>query len=90
MFDTYEDREKHIKREKDKARTLRKSRWWQTLISKARCYYCQCTLSTDTVSMDHIVPVSRGGFSQRGNVVPACKPCNTKKRDKTAVELVLH
>ncbi len=30
--------------------------------------------------MDHIVPVVRGGKSTRGNVVPACKECNTKKK----------
>ena len=30
--------------------------------------------------MDHIVPLIRGGTSTRGNVAPACKECNTKKK----------
>ena len=89
MFDTYEDRSKHTKSEKAKAKELRKSRWWQNLIQSANCYYCQKTIKLDEVTMDHIVPVSRGGYSSKGNVVPACKDCNTHKKDKTAVELLL-
>lgn len=30
--------------------------------------------------MDHIVPIIRGGRSTKGNVVAACKACNTKKK----------
>jgi 5-methylcytosine-specific restriction endonuclease McrA len=30
--------------------------------------------------MDHIVPLIRGGKTTRGNVVPACKECNNKKK----------
>jgi hypothetical protein len=30
--------------------------------------------------MDHVVPVARGGKSTKGNLVPACKSCNDKKR----------
>jgi 5-methylcytosine-specific restriction endonuclease McrA len=36
--------------------------------------------------MDHIVPLGRGGHSVRGNVVAACKPCNTKKQSLLPVE----
>lgn len=80
----------HTKREKARARELRESRWWQTLISKATCYYCQAPLARDQVTMDHIVPLAQGGRSTPGNVVPCCKACNTKKRDMTAVEWLLH
>jgi 5-methylcytosine-specific restriction endonuclease McrA len=30
--------------------------------------------------MDHLVPIARGGRSIAGNVVPACKDCNSKKK----------
>ena len=30
--------------------------------------------------MDHKIPLSRGGTSDRINIVPACKECNTKKK----------
>ena len=72
------------KQEKEKAKNLRKSRWWQTLITQAECYYCLKKLEKEEVTMDHIVPLAQGGKSTRGNIVPACKPCNTEKRDRTA------
>ena len=36
--------------------------------------------------MDHVVPLGRGGRSTRGNVVPACKECNTRKKSLVPVE----
>jgi 5-methylcytosine-specific restriction endonuclease McrA len=80
--------EASIKREKDAARELRKSRWWQNLIQKTNCYYCGKEISGKQVSMDHIVPISRGGRSTKGNIAPSCKACNTKKKDQTASELL--
>ena len=39
--------------------------------------------------MDHIVPLSRGGKSTKGNLVVACEPCNSDKKYYTAAELIL-
>jgi 5-methylcytosine-specific restriction endonuclease McrA len=36
--------------------------------------------------MDHLVPLGRGGTSTRGNVVPACKDCNNRKKGMLPVE----
>ena len=36
--------------------------------------------------MDHLVPLIRGGRSTKGNLVPACKECNTKKKHQLAFE----
>ena len=30
--------------------------------------------------MDHLIPLVRGGKSTKGNIVPACKDCNNKKK----------
>lgn len=79
-----------MRREREAARELRKSRWWQTLINDARCYYCNAAIARKDVTMDHIVPIAQGGRSTKGNVVPACKDCNNLKRDMTAVEWALH
>ena len=78
-----------VSREKAKARELRKSRWWQSRIAQATCYYCGKDLRPTEVTMDHIVPLARGGRSTPGNVVPCCKPCNNAKKDQTAVDLLL-
>jgi 5-methylcytosine-specific restriction endonuclease McrA len=36
--------------------------------------------------MDHLVPLIRGGRSNKGNLVPACKDCNNRKQNKLAFE----
>ena len=69
-----------IKKARQKARDLRGSQWWKRRLAKGVCYYCDGRLSASELTMDHIVPMSRGGRSTKGNVVPACKTCNNKKK----------
>jgi len=78
--------EQEIKREKEKARELRKSRWWQNRIAQGLCHYCGLKFPATELTMDHLVPVTRGGKSSRGNVVPACKECNNKKKYLLPIE----
>lgn len=69
-----------IKKARQKARDLRGSQWWKRRLAKGVCYYCDGLFSASELTMDHIVPMSRGGRSTKGNVVPACKTCNNKKK----------
>jgi len=80
---------KHIAKEREKARKLRKSQWWQTRIASGECHYCQRKYDPKELTMDHIVPVARGGTSTAGNVVPSCKPCNNEKKLETPAERLL-
>ena len=50
------------------------------------CTYCGCELTTKTATADHIIPLSRGGSNDIGNIAPSCRSCNSKKHDKTANE----
>jgi len=75
-----------IRKEKDKARKLRKTAWWQSKISAGRCYYCAKEFAAKDLTMDHITPLARGGKSTKGNIVAACKECNTKKRTMLPIE----
>jgi 5-methylcytosine-specific restriction endonuclease McrA len=75
-----------IKRERQKARDLRQSQWWKRRLAKGQCYYCGRQIPVAELTMDHVVPVARGGKSTRGNVVPACKSCNTKKKQLLPME----
>jgi len=69
-----------IRREKEKARALRKSQWWQRKLARGECYYCRGNFAPEDLTMDHIVPLVRGGRSTRGNLAPACKACNSRKK----------
>lgn len=75
-----------IKREKEKARELRQSQWWKRRCSKGKCHYCGESIPPRQLTMDHIVPISRGGRTTKGNVVPACKECNNKKKQLLPME----
>ena len=81
--------ERHIKREREKARELRKSPFFQELLRKGICHYCGGKFTPEELTMDHIVPVVRGGKSTKGNVVACCKECNNKKKYLTPVEMIL-
>jgi 5-methylcytosine-specific restriction enzyme A len=75
-----------VQREKEKARALRKTQWWQRQVSKGVCHYCKEPFPSKELTMDHIVPLIRGGRSTRGNVVAACKACNNQKKYLLPIE----
>lgn len=75
-----------IRREKDKARELRASQWWKRKCARGVCHYCQEKFPAKELTMDHIVPLSRGGKSVKNNVVPCCKACNTKKKSSLVMD----
>lgn len=75
-----------LRRERARARELRQSAWWKRRIARGVCYYCRREVGAKALTMDHIVPLGRGGKSTRGNVVPACKACNTEKQSRVPVE----
>ncbi|MBI2157364.1 MAG: HNH endonuclease [Candidatus Rokubacteria bacterium] len=75
-----------LKREKARARALRASPWWRRRIAAGVCHYCRRPVGHRSLTMDHLVPLGRGGRSTRGNVVPACKACNSKKQSLLPVE----
>lgn len=49
-----------------------------------RCFYC----GEQANSVDHLHPYSRGGTEAPSNLVAACQPCNSRKKDKTLPEYV--
>ena len=78
--------EEEIKRERNKARELRSSQWWKNRLGRGLCHWCGGKFPPGELSMDHIVPVIRGGSSTRGNLVPSCKECNNKKKHMLPIE----
>lgn len=80
---------KHVARERAKAKELRKSDWWRQQLAKGVCHYCGKTFPAGELTMDHILPVARGGKSSKGNCVPCCKACNNDKKYLTPAELIM-
>lgn len=72
--------ERFIRREKERAREIRKSRWWKTKVAEGLCHYCGRRFPPGELTMDHVVPIVRGGTSSRANLVPACRECNNRKK----------
>ena len=46
------------------------------------CAYCDALATT----VDHVVPLVRGGTNYEGNLVPACRPCNSRKSFRLVIE----
>ncbi len=79
----------HCRKEKAKARLLRKSQWWRQKLGYGNCYYCEGKFLKEQLTMDHVIPIVRGGKTTKKNVVVSCKDCNSKKKYYTPAELTL-
>ncbi len=51
-----------------------------------RCQYCGKRFSTGELSLDHVMPRSRGGGTDWENIVCACVRCNVRKGGRTPSE----
>ena len=51
----------YIKKEREKARKLKKTRWWSKKIEEGICYHCGEKFLPKELTMDHQVPLARGG-----------------------------
>jgi 5-methylcytosine-specific restriction endonuclease McrA len=44
-----------------------------------KCFYCSKKLNFGEMTIDHILPKSRGGSNHKRNKVAACAECNSRK-----------
>jgi 5-methylcytosine-specific restriction endonuclease McrA len=62
--------------------TLTTRQWLDCLIAQGwRCAYCgkPHLEHVEELTMDHVIPLSRGGANTIENIVPACRACNRSK-----------
>lgn len=50
------------------------------------CFYC----GAPEMTVDHDIPLARGGMDDIRNILPACRSCNSKKNARTASEFLNH
>ena len=59
-----------------------------------RCQYCGRTTAElrprESLTRDHLIPLSRGGTNEWTNVVTACSSCNTRKANRMPSEIGMH
>ena len=70
-----------LRRERNKARVLKQSQWWKNKRASGFCHYCLGQFKARELTMDHVVPIIRGGKSTKSNVVPCCRACNVQKQN---------
>lgn len=75
-----------LKKERAKARQLRGTQWWKRKRASGICHYCRGNFPPKELTMDHVIPLARGGRSEKFNLVPCCKDCNTQKRQMLPAE----
>ena len=75
-----------LKKERAKAREIRQSQWWKRKRSTGICHYCRQQFPPRELTMDHIIPVARGGRSEKFNLAPCCKDCNNRKKQMLPTE----
>lgn len=52
------------------------------------CVYCGKDIDDKTGTVDHVIPVARGGSFELDNLVGSCKTCNEAKGDKLPTDFI--
>ncbi len=50
------------------------------------CQYCVKQFPQNQLTLDHVIPISKGGKTHWNNIVAACNPCNSRKGNKTNIK----
>lgn len=77
--------QRHEARKKNLPATLTKEQWELCKqYFNNQCAYCGETV--DSLTQDHVIPLSKGGEYTINNIVPACRSCNSSKCDRDLLE----
>lgn len=52
---------------------------WNAILLRFGFKCAYCGILTARLTIDHVIPISKGGSNSRENIVPACQSCNSKK-----------
>ena len=57
---------------------------WEAILLRYayKCAYCR--LEKIPLTQDHVIPLSKGGYHHRSNIIPACRSCNSRKGNRPA------
>jgi 5-methylcytosine-specific restriction enzyme A len=69
-----------LKRERQAAKDYKKTPDWKQKIAKGMCHHCGDIFDPKDLTLDHLMPLARGGSTHPSNCVPACRSCNQAKK----------
>lgn len=81
--------ESHQKIQRAKAQKLKQSPWWKGQKAKGQCSHCLGRFHPNELTLDHKIPLVRGGKTDKKNCVPSCKKCNTQRKYFLPEEIAL-
>ena len=79
-------RDKHARRRAREGAGRVTQEEWDALLVREGGYCAYCGTESEKLTMDHVVPLSRGGAHSIENILPACKSCNSRKSARTPSE----
>lgn len=56
---------------------------------KYRCVECKKLFTKDKITVDHIIPLRKGGTDNLWNLQPMCRSCNSSKRERQTTKETL-
>lgn len=77
---------------RSRRKQISKGKWHSVMMMHGyKCHWCGIGLCGDKskfnfATMDHLIPLSRGGTNQNSNLVPACHACNHKRGNQLPAE----
>jgi 5-methylcytosine-specific restriction endonuclease McrA len=80
---------RHKKNKKEYTYHRKRADYAEVLKTKmTRCEYCDTKLNKSNFSVDHMVPLSKGGDTNDKNLAYCCKTCNSSKGEMSDVEFI--
>jgi len=77
---------KNLDRDGSSKATLTTGQWLAIRKACNGCMYCEA--KSGPMHLEHMIPISRGGWTGADNVVLSCKSCNYRKKTKTVDEFL--
>jgi len=62
----------------------------KSILSANLCVYCDEKITEETATIDHIVPLCKGGLHSVFNLVACCSSCNASKKDRDFLDWIEH